>query len=78
MRLMSCREQFTRLMRKVSLAKMLAEVDTTSMYTFTQEQEHTYAERNLLLLRALRASQVAPDSSLPFQQMLVYMVAQLL
>jgi hypothetical protein len=47
--------------RRASLARTLAVVDMILMSTSNLELEHTFAEKNQLLLRALRASPVDPD-----------------
>jgi hypothetical protein len=51
----------TRLTERDSLGRMHAVVDMTSMFMFKLVLVLTFAEKNQLLLRALRASPADPD-----------------
>lgn len=69
------KKQFMKLTKKVSLVKTPVEVVMILMYTFIQVQVPIFVERNLPLLKVLKASPVDLDSSLPSQLTLVFMGA---
>ena len=54
------KEPFMKHTKKDSLVRTAAEVDSTSMFTFTLELELTFVEKSLLSSSHLRVSQVAP------------------